>query len=44
MKSILAVDDDKHNRKAVRKAFSEEYNVFLVVNGQQALNYLEKGQ
>lgn len=44
MKSILVVDDDKHNLKAVRKALSEEYRVFLVVNGQQALNYLENGQ
>lgn len=44
MKSILVVDDDKHNLKAVRNALSEEYRVFLVVNGQQALNYLENGQ
>ena len=44
MKTILVVDDDKHNLKAVRKVLSEEYRVILVVDGQQALNYLENGE
>ncbi|MGN0317946.1 MAG: diguanylate cyclase domain-containing protein [Lachnospira sp.] len=43
MKNILVVDDDKMNLAMARKVLSEEYNVIPVMNGSQALKYLEDG-
>lgn len=41
LKNILVVDDNKVNRKSLRKILESDYNVFEAVNGEDAIEFLE---
>ncbi|MCH5209739.1 MAG: diguanylate cyclase [Oscillospiraceae bacterium] len=44
MKTILVVDDNELNLSTAEKILSDKYKVVPVMNGQQALTYLENGE
>ena len=44
MKTILVIDDNKLNLASANKILSDKYNVIPVMNGEQALTYLENGE